>query len=190
MTAANDPARRPRRAAWLWSGLAVTLALTLWTALQPEEAVLEGDLAAPRAQRPRAAPFASGPAASAAARSDDAAPPSRTAWATLGPAGRNAWTPPPAVRPPPPPKPAAPMRPVAEAPAPAQAPLPPFTLIGRYQDSRGPVALLATPQRTLAVREGELADPQWRVDTVATQGIELTWLPGAQKRILAYPPGT
>jgi hypothetical protein len=187
------PARDRWRAAWLWGGLALTLALTGWTALQPDDPDPAPALVAPRLQRDRASAAAAAvtavTAAEGAVPSSPTAPAPRGAWVSLGPAGRSAWTPPP------PPPPAAsqapgPARPVAEAPAPPQAPPPPFTLIGRYHDSRGPVALLATPQRTLAVREGELADPQWRVDRVAAQRIELTWMPGAQKRSLAYPPGT
>jgi hypothetical protein len=127
--------------------------------------------------------------AASAASVADAAPPRRSAWSRLDPFAPHGWQD--ELKPLPASVAAAARTAPAAAPAsaaqPLTAPNPPYTLIGRFDDGERAVAWLANAQRTLAVRAGDLLDPQWRVDRVLPGRVELTWLPGNQRRSLTYP---
>lgn len=64
---------------------------------------------------------------------------------------------------------------------------PPFsyTLIGRLDDGQ-PLALLAGPLRSIAVKAGDIVDDQWRIDAVGTQSVTLTWLPGNASQQIGF----
>lgn len=99
-------------------------------------------------------------------------------WPALTDAARRAWLPPP----PPPPPPAPP----PTAPIPPPTPAFPYQWIGQIEDEHGPQLFLAGPHRTLAVRVGEEIDRRWRVDSVASGRLQLTWLAtGAVVQVVA-----
>lgn len=85
-----------------------------------------------------------------------------------------------------PPAPAAPA--VAEPPPPPppapQAPALAYRWIGRLDDAAGRSVMLASPQRALLVREGDVIDEQWRVQRIGADRVELLWLPGQLPRQL------
>jgi hypothetical protein len=78
---------------------------------------------------------------------------------------RQDWTPPP---PPPPPAP--------PPPAPGAPPLP-FTYLGKSVGEGGWEVYLARGTRTYLVREQEVIDGAWRVDTIAPPLMAFTYLP-------------
>jgi len=165
--AVNPPRRTPR---WLGAALLLTLAATLWSALQSDEDALASvDASPPRAARGRPA---------AAPSTTTALPGPRSAWPALADAAREAWG-----VPPPPPPPAAPTAtPVAEAP---RAPPFPYQVIGRFDDGPRRLVLLGGALRSLGVAEGEVLDGQWRVERVTPQQMTLTWLPGGSPLTLS-----
>lgn len=172
----------------LGAALLLTLAASAWVASR-EDAEPEG-LARPVASSARA-PVSAAPARTpaqktAAIASTEAvmpsswSPPERGAWQAAGEAQFAAWAPPP---PPPPPKAvAAPPAP----PAPPMAPAFPYQLLGRLVEGDQAQALLAGPNRSLAVKAGDVVDGQWRVDQVHERGINLTWLPAKLPQTLVF----
>jgi hypothetical protein len=70
------------------------------------------------------------------------------------------------------------------------APPLPYQMIGRLVEGEGAqaadVALLASPQRALSVRRGDVIDGQWRVEQVGASGVQLLWLPGQLPQTLAF----
>ena len=97
---------------------------------------------------------------------------SRTAWPALSPSARQAWTPPPPPPPPPPPAP-----PPAVVPPPAPPPAFPYEWLGQIEEEGQVRFFLAGPQRTLAVRAGEVLDQRWRINGAEAGRLLLTWLP-------------
>lgn len=182
---------------WLLaSGLAITLAATMWAAQIGDDEAADVQAVAGGDRR-------SGPAVSTdAKRSEkskpaDAEPPrivdwnttERAAWAPVTPAQLAAWQPPPPPAPPPPP----PRAPVAAA-APMAPPFP-YQLIGRLEepgDDGKPraVAFLSGPNRSLGVHAGEVIDGQWRVEQVGATGLSLTWLPAKLPQTIAFRPAS
>lgn len=157
------PLSRPL--AW---ALAATLGATGWLALQgddaddPVDAVTPLAPAAVRATRMDALP--------AAAPRADVAPTARDlAWPRPSPQALAAWSAPPP--PPPPPR---------TAPVPPPVPAFPYRWIGRLDDGARTTVLLASAQRSVGVREGEVLDGRWRLDRLSAQGLDLTWLPTGQ----------
>lgn len=144
--------------------LVLTLLLSLWLALQPE----------PVAEVVATAPVRPGPPTSvrdplAAARTaQHGASTGRTAWPEASAAALAAWSPPKPPTPPPAPQ-AAPPKP--------QAPPFPFQWIGRLDDGESPQALLSGTHRSFGVRAGDVLEGRWRVERIASRGLQVTWLP-------------
>jgi hypothetical protein len=160
--------------------LLLVLALSGVLALQPDEQPVE--LAAPLASRRNAAAQAlparpSAAAVAAPARSASAV--ERMPWVALSPEALPAWS-----APAPPPQPVRPSKPAA---APAAAPAPPekpplpafpYRWIGQLTDEQGVgVAMLASAQRSVAARAGDVLDGNWRIEAVADDQVHITWLP-------------
>lgn len=163
----------------LGTALVATLAATAWTALQPED-----EPVAPTASS-RRAPVAAAPRPTAASAASPAPTLERGAWADPSAEQLAAWQP----LPPPPPPPAPPAPPPPPPPPPV-APQPPYQMIGRLLEGEGikavEVAMLASPNRTLSVRRGDVIDGQWRVEQIDPSGVRLTWLPGQLPQTLAF----
>ncbi len=174
-----------RRGKLLAAALAATLATSAWLAGGDEG----GDAAEPvTPSRPAGtATIRPAPPARTAARPTAAswpAPPRPRAsepW-SFDAAQAAAWVPPP---PPPPPRPLPAAAVVAGPPAP---PAFPYRLVGRIDDDGAVHALLSGPNRTLGVRERDVIDGEWRVDTIDGSGLTLTWLPGGQSQTLNFRP--
>lgn len=144
--------------------LLLTLLLSLWLEFQPQ----------PASEVVAAAPARPGPAAATADRSTrlqtirEPAAAVRTAWPEASEAALAAWSPPP-----PPPAPPAPQA----APPRAKAPAFPYQWIGQLDDGETTQALLSSPQRSFGVRAGDVLDGRWRVERIASRGLQVTWLP-------------
>jgi len=190
VTAPNASKKNVTPRQWLLGGgLAITLAATMWAAQSGDD---DGDAAqavagASRRDVPTADVHADarGPnTASAKTTTPHDAPvpelhaSARAPWPRASDAQFLAWMPP-APPPPPPPPPPAP-------PAPPVAPPLPYQLIGRLVEDDRPVALLASPTRTLAVHAGDVIDGQWQVDAVNDTGLALTWRPAKLKQVLSF----
>lgn len=170
---------------------ALTLAATLWAALEPDEPATlptrpRADLAnrADLASRGDGAPRTGRPAAIAASSPDAGWPEApragtRTAWPAADPDSLFAWSGPPLEKPS-----AAASAPAAPRPT-VQAPPFPYALIGRLDDGV-PRALLAGPRNSLSAKTADLIDGEWRVDAVTPQGVSLTWLPGGIKKTITF----
>ena len=118
-------------------------------------------------------------------------PGARPVWPDALPAALAAWAAPDALPPARPLVVAAPATVAATpaaAPPPAVAPRPAYTLVGVLQQPAGWTALLAGPQRSLAVRAGDVIDSQWRVDQVSAAGMVGTWLPQGLPYSLQHGP--
>ena len=100
---------------------------------------------------------------------DAPAPTARSAWPAISPQARQAWTPPP-------PPPAAPPPPVV-VPPPAPPPAFPYQWLGQIEQEGELRFFIAGPQRTLAVRAGDVVDERWHVNGVDAGRLLLTWLP-------------
>ena len=136
-------------------------------------------------------PAGTPPAGSAAAATAQAQTRVRPAWPDALPAALAAWSVP--TAPPPPPARPLPSTTVASvappaAPPPPVAPRPGYSVVGVLQQATGWTALLAGPQRSLAVRVGDVMDSQWRVDLVSATGVAGTWLPQGLPYSLPYTP--
>lgn len=172
---------KPRQIA-LGTGLAATLAATVWLALSPEDETVVATAGTRRDVAPRAA-AASTPAAKAASSSSwpirlVAQP--REAWEPPADPLFAAWSPPP----PPPPPPAPPPPP----PPPPRAPNFPYQLMGRMEEGGVAQALLSGPLRSFGVRAGDVIDGQWRVEQVGATGVKLVWIPGGLPQTLSFKP--
>lgn len=174
----------PSKRGWLLGGaLALTLAATLWSALSPDadQALAQPVAGERRATAPQARPSAAASAAEPLVATNWAAV-ERQAWKLPENGYFAAWAPPP---PPPAPKQvAAPPQPPA---APVAPPFP-YQLIGRLVEGEQALALLAGPQRSLAVKAGDVVDGQWRVDQVNERGLSLTWLPAKLLHTISFKP--
>lgn len=135
-----------------------TLAASAWFAFQaPDSAEIVASV--PQRVAPTAAPA-----------SDTRAMPRRQSWPSLDDAALAAWSGPTlpevsaettSASPPPPPRP----------------PAFPYQWIGRLDDGSTPQALLSGSHRSFGVRAGDLLDGRWRVEQIASQGLQLTWVP-------------
>ncbi len=165
--------------------LAATVAATLWAAQQGDEADAIAQPAAGKS-RPGAAVGRPAPAPAPLTQGTANPPPvdwravAREDWAKPADAQLAAWMPP--APPPPPPAPPPP------PPAPPMAPAFPYQLIGRLSDGGVEQALLAGPNRTLAVKAGELIDNQWKVESIGPTGLTLVWQPAKLKQLIAFKP--
>ncbi|MEJ6007978.1 hypothetical protein WG899_20700 [Paucibacter sp. AS339] len=176
----------------LGAALLLSLLATAWVSYQ-DDAEPEG-LARPVASSRRDPVPASGARTTAAKSASEVSaepltvatwsPPERGAWQTVGDKQLAAWAPPP---PPPPPKVVAPP---PAPPAPPMAPAFPYQLLGRLVEGEQAQALLAGPNRSLAVKVGDVVDGQWRVDEVHERGINLTWLPAKLPQTLVFRPSS
>jgi hypothetical protein len=182
----------PSKRGWLLGGaLALTLAATLWSALSPDA---DEALAQPVAgERRAAAPATSSASPRRPAAAASAAEPlvatnwaavERQPWALPENSYFAAWAPPP-----PPPAPKQVAAPPQPPPAPV-APAFPYQLIGRLVDGDQAQALLAGPNRSLAVKAGDVVDGQWRVDQVTERGLSLTWLPAKLNQTVSFKPSS
>lgn len=166
-----------RRDAAVWGTLALTLALTGWTALLPDDLEPVGAPAALATDE-----RLPGPEHSASA------PPPRGPWLAPTDVALAAWSAPPSV--PPDVAPAVEAQPVSEAPlAPTTTTVPlvpplPWRWLGRLDDAAGPQALIDGPGGARLVRESEVLDGQWRIDRIAHDHLRWTWLPAGLPRIL------
>ncbi|UDF35973.1 UNVERIFIED_ORG: hypothetical protein LHJ69_02560 [Shinella sp. XGS7] len=180
----EKPALGPRQYA-LAAGLAVAVAATLWAAQMEEQ-----ESEAPVAVAPtRPAPRPATPAVSTTAPAPAPAPAwtlaERAPWPEASGSQLAAWSPPP----PPPPPPAAPLQAAVVDTGPPPAPPFPYQLIGRLEEGGVPAqALLASGNRSLSAKAGDVIDGQWRVDSVGPSGLALTWLPGQQTQTLTFRP--
>lgn len=170
---------RPALQVALAASLAAAGGLALWpadddTALAPP--------ARPRGLATAALAVATPPARAPAARTTDAAGwttgtglPARPAdWPAPGAAALAAWqgtTPPPGA--------ARPAAAAASAPARAAAPPFPYQWIGQLDDGAAPQLLLASAQRSVGVRLGEVLDGRWRLDHDAAGVLQATALDGS-----------
>lgn len=171
------------RRTWMWAALLATLGATAWLSGEaPDEGIglarESSDTGV--SQRPAASP----------ARVADVVwppPPSPRASAPwpFDAERAQAWVVPPPPPAPPPPRPV-PQAPVAAASAPPQPPPFPYALIGRVDDGSAVHALLSSPSQTLGVKAQDVIDGQWRVDSVDARGLTLTWLPGGQRKTVAF----
>lgn len=173
------------RSGWLVAGLGLTLVATWYAAglEDPEADARPVELRVP--DRSTAAAAGTRPAAASAAATPADAP--RTAPPPLGTAPRmtqasadlfapHSWQPPP----PPPPEPA----PVAEAPA--VAPPLPFRYLGRLEEDGAVAVFLAEGnQHPRLVRQGDSL-PNYRVDHITAEGMQLTYLPLNQTQSLPF----
>jgi hypothetical protein len=150
--------------------LLLTLLLSLWLEFQPQPAV-EVVTAAPARPVPATTPATATATADRSTRlptSREPAAAGRTAWPEASEAALAAWSPPP-----PPPAP-----PVAlAAPPKPKAPAFPYQWIGQLDDGETPQALLSSPQRSFGVRAGDVLEGRWRVERIASRGLQVTWLP-------------
>lgn len=178
----------------------LTLAATVWAALQPDEHAptpigRTEDAVPARAPdtRRREKQAAPAPVARPLSWPDSSHLETRIPWRAALPQGVAAWSgaPPPATRPAAPAGPVAPAAPVAP-PSPAIAvatspPVPafPYKLIGRLDDGV-PQALLSGPTRSFGVKAGDAIDAQWRVDSVEAQSVTVTWLRTGARKTLSF----
>lgn len=175
----------------LLAALLLTLLATWWVAGEDEDqasAVVQ-PTAGPRRAAPATVSTAATAKAQAATSNQPAAaaldwtPVARQPWAETKDAQFAAWAPPP---PPPPP-------PAAKGPAvvaPPVAPAFPYQLIGRLVEGAQTQGLLSGPNRSLAVKAGDVVDGQWRIDQVTEQGLKLTWLPAQLTQTIAFRPAS
>jgi hypothetical protein len=88
------------------------------------------------------------------------------------------------------PKPAAPAPvvvappPSAPAPPPSAPPLP-FVYMGKLENADGTTVFLIQGDRNLVVKQGEVIDQTYRVDSVTSTEIMLVYLPLGQRQVLA-----
>lgn len=156
----------------LGGALAVTLGLAAWLGNRPEEPA-----EAPAAQRPpAAADKPAGPAQSGrVGQLGDLLPPERAKPA--GPDGEikdifaaQSWR--------------APAPTEAAAPSAPEMPALPFTYFGKLIDGRRVTVYLAAEDRHLAVRQGDVIDGTWRVDSIGPTVMVFRYLPMGRKQSL------
>ena len=174
----------------LWLALALALGATLWVALQDDGGTVEavkssGTSASPAAARAAAAAPARASAlavstASAATRPEPDLARDIAAWKQREPIGLKpdselrAWG---ASQPPPPPQ----LKVVQLAPPPPQAPRFPHVWVGRFND----MAVVAGPQTTWVLAEGQVIEGQWRVEHIRDRQMQLIYLPLNQAQTVA-----
>lgn len=172
-----------RRRMGLFATLAVALGWSAWLAINdPADEADTIELARPDAgqRAPRTGP--SVPPRAPAGMPDSAAaprPPAPVGTPRLAQADVNlfpgqTWYVPP---PPPPPPPYVP-------PPPPQAPALPYTYMGRWQENGETIWYLVRGSLPLPVRNGQVLDGVWRLDTARAGMLDFTYLPLNQTRSL------
>lgn len=154
----------------LGSALAVTLGLAAWLGNGPEEAAEE-----PAAKPAATAEKPAGPSQSGRVGQLAGTPPG-----TAGEAGQGgqivdvfapqSW------------RPAAP--PAQAAPSAPEMPALPFTYFGKLIEGGRVTVYLATADRNLAVRTGDVIDRAWRVDSIGPTAMVFSYLPMGKKQSL------
>lgn len=96
-------------------------------------------------------------------------------WVAPSSDARWSWAP---QQPPPPPPP-----PPQEAAAPTAPPFP-YAWVGRFVDE-APRAVIAGPNGTWVLRQGEVIEGQWRLDAIAERQLTVTYLPLSQEQTVA-----
>ncbi|OYY93769.1 MAG: hypothetical protein B7Y41_09875 [Hydrogenophilales bacterium 28-61-23] len=86
-------------------------------------------------------------------------------------------------KPPPPPAPIV----VAPPPPPPQAPPLPFKFVGRWDGGDGELFFLAQGEKTVTLRAGQTL-AQWRLDSIAANTMNFTYVPLQQQRQLRFGP--
>lgn len=61
----------------------------------------------------------------------------------------------------------------------------PYQWIGRLDDGRVPLALLANHDSSIGARVGDVLDGHWRIDCISAASLQLTWLPTARAMTVA-----
>lgn len=185
------------RRRWLMAVLALTLLLVGWLAGIDDDADDAVDGAVSRGLStpgPAARPTSVARRSQANGTTDDGlsspwpTPPAgavRLAWSPANAPALAAWGPP--LSPPAPPPALHTIAEDAIPPVPQPPPLP-YTLIGRLEDGGQVMALIAGPTRTLSARTGDILDGQWRIDSIQSNAVTLTWLPANVTQTLGYSP--
>ena len=96
-------------------------------------------------------------------------------WGATRPDARWSWA---AQQPPPPPPP-----PPQEAPPPMAPPFP-YAWVGRFVDE-APRAVIAGPNGTWVLRQGEVIEGQWRLGAIGERQLTVTFLPLSQDQTVA-----
>ncbi|MFG6448895.1 hypothetical protein ACG0Z6_11685 [Roseateles sp. BYS180W] len=180
---------RPSKRQALWaSALGATLAATLWSATQDDEADAPAAAQALVRARPSpAAPSTATPGATASAAPTpptwNPAPLQRQPWPSAKADALLAWAPPPPPPEAPPPPPPSP----PPAPPPVAPPFP-YQAIGRMEEGGQTVLFVANAQRSAALRVGDVLDGSWRVEHIGPQGAQLRWLPAGLPVNIALRP--
>jgi hypothetical protein len=149
--------------AWLRATLAATVltsaGLALWPTDEPEALLPVARLRPATDSLPRTEPTAAAASLGSVTASSAAQLPTRPAdWPEPPATALAAWQ----AAPPPPPRPLAKAPPTAAAAAPAR-PAFPYRWIGQLDDGGPPQVLLASQQRSVAVRLGATLDDRWRL---------------------------
>ena len=87
------------------------------------------------------------------------------------------------------PTPPSPAPPEAVPPPPPQAPPLPYSFVGLLEDSAKPTAFLSNKEALLIVAAGQTIDGNYRIDTVSSKEIVLTYLPLNQKQVIQIKGG-
>lgn len=170
------------RAALLALGLAGAMAASYWVDRQTEQANASAGAvvdAAPRRvpRAPEPTPVADGaPTLRNAAGLDlSRLQRSRNEDPTNDPFARQSFKPAPPQRTERPPS--APVQMAEPPPPPPSAPPVPFTYIGRLSEDSRTTVFLASGERNLVVKPGDVIDNNYRVDEVTDKTVQLTYLP-------------
>jgi hypothetical protein len=165
-----------QRRSVLFIALAGTAAWSVWLAVNEPASDAETDLV--EVARPVARANHSAPAAidttplKVSPKPQDAAPRLALSRTNLFP--EQTWFIPP---PPPPPPPYVP-------PPPPQAPALPFSYMGRWQEDGQTTYYLTRGAKPVSVRAGQILDGVWRLEPVASNILNFTYLPLNQTRSL------
>lgn len=152
-----------QRWAVLGSALALTLGLATWLGKTPEEE----EAAPPPAGEKTPGPVQSGRVGQIAPATGDAAGQGGEVADLFAP---HSW------------RPAAP--PQAAAAGPAGATAPPFTYFGKLIEGRRVTVYLASAERNLAVRQGDVIEGTWRVESIGRRALVLRNLTTGAKQTI------
>lgn len=172
----NDKQRRSALFVMLAGVLAWSAWLAISDATNSEADTDVPDIAEPIV-RPKGVPTALQPARLPARQGET----TRLSFPSANLFPRQTWYVPP---PPPPPPPPSPPPPPAPPPPPPQAPSLPFTYMGRWQDAGQTTYYLSRGAAPVSVREGDVLDGVWRLERVAGDVLNFTYLPLNQTRTL------
>ncbi len=176
---------RPWMTSALWAVACLTATAWVWRSIDPTEVSDPADLVAEHAERRLA--LSGAPPIKAHDGEPEAQPPGndqapvvrlRSSPADLDIFRAHSWyVPPPPPPPTPPPAPAAP----AVVPRSNVAPPPPFVVIGRMDDgSNLPKVFINQRESLQVVGVGDVIDATYRIDTITSSAMSLTYLPTQQ----------